>query len=212
MRLYLSSMGFGNHPEKIALLVGNGRRAAVICNAMDYQDTEERFSIVKHEITGLVMLGFMPQEIDLRNYFGKSEELKHVLMAYDFLWVSGGNTFLLRRAFKQSGLDALLPELLAHDQIVYGGYSAGACILSPSLKGIDLVDPADEVVVGYDKKIIWDGLHVIDYAIAPHYKSGLYSDYIDGIVQYFVDHHMHFKTLRDGEVIIIDGEQESFVS
>jgi len=211
MRLYLSSKEFGDQPEKLTSLVGNGKRAAVICNAHDCKDTEVRFAIVKHEIAGLTKLGFIPEEIDLRHYFGKSEELKSVLIAHDLLWVSGGNTFLLRRAFKQSGLDTLLPELLANDNIVYGGHSAGVCVLSPSLKGIHLVDPADKVESCYDKETVWDGLNIIDYAVAPHYKSDKYSTAMDEVVQYFIDNNIHFKTLKDGDVIIVNGDQEILI-
>jgi dipeptidase E len=42
---------------------------------------------------------------------------------------------------KLSGLDNVLRRFAIEDNgILYGGYSAGICVLSPSLKGLELVD------------------------------------------------------------------------
>lgn len=38
-------------------------------------------------------------------------------------------------------------ELLTADTLVYAGYSAGPCVLSPSLRGLELVDDADAVLL-----------------------------------------------------------------
>ena len=43
--------------------------------------------------------------------------------------------FMLRYALYRSGADAVFRELLAADALVYAGYSAGPCVLSPSLRG-----------------------------------------------------------------------------
>jgi hypothetical protein len=47
---------------------------------------------------------------------------------------------VLRHALAQSGADYALVKLLDEDAIVYAGYSAGPCVLSPNLKGFELVD------------------------------------------------------------------------
>ena len=53
------------------------------------------------------------------------------------------------------------------------------------------------------KEIIWDGVGLVDYCFAPHYKSDHpESSLVDKMVEYFVENKMPFKTLRDGEVII----------
>ena len=96
--------------------------------------------------------------------------------------------------------------------MVYGGYSAGICILTPTLRGLELVDDADFVPDGYDSEIIWDGLGIVPYSIAPHYKSDHpESPAIDNTVEYFKEKNMPFKTLRDGEAIVIDGDKEQVV-
>lgn len=213
MRLYLSSYGLGNKPEEMIPLIGDNKRTAIIMNAQDNCLPEARAERLQREIENLTSLGLQPEELDLRNYFGRTEELKAAIAEFGYFWVRGGNVFLLRRAYKQSGFDKLLVELLQNDKVTYGGFSAGICVLAPSLKGIELVDPKDDVSEGYDKAVIWDGLGILEYAIAPHYKSDHpESADIDKCVHYFKENGIPHKTLRDGEAIVINGDEEKIVS
>ena len=103
--------------------------------------------------------------------------------------------------------------MLHNDILVYGGESAGAVIVGPSLEGLDIIDNATDVPNGYLTKFSMQGLGLVDYMIAPHYKSDhLESSSIDKLVRYFQDKKMPYKTLRDGEVIIIDGLKEKIYS
>lgn len=203
----------GNKPEKILPLLGNNKRTAVIANAQDTKPADRRSERVCQEIDALTSLGLQLEEIDLRDYFGKPTELKKELKKFGFIWARGGNGFVLRRAFYESGLDNLLISLLQEDKIVYGGFSAGICVLSPSLRGVDLVDSTDDVLDGYDKKVIWEGLGLLKYAIAPHYKSDHpESEDIDKCVEYFKTNNIPYKTLRDGDAIVINGDSEEIIS
>lgn len=194
-------------------LIGGNKRTAIIMDAQDNALPEARAERLQREIENLTNLGLQPEELDLRNYFGKAEELKAAIADFGYFWVRGGNVFLLRRAYKQSGFDNLLIELLQNDRVAYGGFSAGICVLAPSLKGIELVDPKDDVSEGYDKAVVWDGLGVLGYAIAPHYKSDHpESADIDKCVDYFKGNGIPHKTLRDGEAIVINGDEEKIVS
>ena len=213
MRLYLSSYGLGNKPEELLDLVGDNKRTAVIVSALDAKAPEARAERLRREIDALTELGFQPEELDLRQYFGKSNALAKALDNFGCVWVRGGNAFLLRRAFKQSGFDEIIIGLLERDKVVYGGYSAGVCVLAPSLRGIELVDPKDDIAEGYDEKVLWDGLGVLGYAVAPHYKSDHpESDDVSQCVEYFTDNHILFKALRDGEAIVIAGDTEKIIA
>lgn len=215
MRLYLSSFRLGNQPQELVELVGTQRRALVIVNSCDLFDTEQRQARVAQEIAALESLGISATELDLRRFFslpGAGAQLREVLATSGLLWVRGGNPFVLLRALRASGLDLILRELLAKDAIVYGGYSAGPAMLTPSLHGIELVDDPVAVPPGYDPAPVWECLGLLPYAIAPHYKSPHpESAAIDETVRYFIDHHMLFKALRDGEAIVVNGEQERIV-
>lgn len=191
----------------------NGRvRTALILNADDYKGSEERAASLQRETDELKSIGLEPIGIDLRDYFGKRIELRAALSNYDLLWVRGGNVFILRRAFRQSGADEIIRELLTDDLLVYGGYSAGIGILTPSLHGIDLVDDPNIVPEGYDPTIIWDCLGILPYTVAPHYKSDHpESAAINKTVEYFIDNHVLFIALKDGEAIVRDGDNEMVV-
>lgn len=212
MRLYLSSFRNGNRPEELLKLLGKGRRTALINNAQDFLLPADRSSRRDEEIDRLKSIGLDPIEIDLRLYFGKSKSLKEKLADFDLIWVRGGNAFVLRRAFKQSGADKVVVELLTEDKIVYGGYSAGIDMLTPSLHGAELVDEPDIVPSGYHPGIIWDCLGLVPYAIAPHYKSDHpESAAIDKSIEYLIDNHIPFIALRDGEAIVVDSDKQKVV-
>ncbi|HWZ65395.1 MAG TPA: Type 1 glutamine amidotransferase-like domain-containing protein [Patescibacteria group bacterium] len=212
MRLYLSSFRNGNKPEELLKLIGDGRRTAVIFNAVDFKSKADRAADYAAEAERLKSIGLEPTEIDLRHYFGKSDELKKTLSNYDLIWVRGGNVFVLRRAFKQSCADTVIKELLANDTVAYGGYSAGVDILQPHLHGIELVDPPEVVPEDYDAEIIWECLDLLPYCVAPHYKSDHpESADVDKVVAYYIENHVPFIALHDGEAIVIEGTNQSVV-
>lgn len=203
MKLYLSSYHLGNESAKFIKMFSDNKTIAVIANAMDFVNEAARKESLNGQINDLAKLGLFPEEIDLRNYFQSPVKLKEGLSKYAAIWVKGGNTFILRRAMFQSGLDKIILEKNKNPCFIYGGYSAGICILAPTLKGLEIVDNPTEVSKGYNKKIIWEGLGIIDYSIAPHYKSDHPESFkVDKTVEYFIKNNMPFKTLRDGEVII----------
>ena len=206
MKLYLSSNGLGSEADRLASMPSNNKRAAVIFSALDFSNEAERKQAsINREIDALDQLGLEAEEFDLRRYFGRPDLLRQEASAFGLLWVIGGNTFVLRRAMAQSGLDRFLAERRDSDALVYAGYSAGVCVLAPTLRGIDLVDDPYEVPEGYQEQVIWDGLSLIDYCIAPHYRSGHEeSEKIDRAVEYFIDNKILFKALHDGEVIIVE--------
>jgi len=204
MNLYLSSFRIGDNPNELVTLFGKGKRVAIIANATDLNTPEERATKVTYEHNVLRELGFVTEELDLREYFNNNTKLQDTISGFDCVWVRGGNVFLLRRAFRQSGFDNIIKEMIVSEDIRYGGYSAGVCILSPTLKGLELVDEPLATKGNYESDVIWDGLGILPYSIAPHYQSDHpESEAIDECVSYFQTNNMPYKTLRDGEAITI---------
>jgi dipeptidase E len=187
MRLYLSSHRFGDRFDLLLAMVGQGARAAVISNALD-----------------LASHGLDAADLDLRHYFGKEDALEAVLADLDLVWVTGGNAFLLRRAMHQSGFDRLIGPLLERDKLVYGGWSAGAVVASPSLRGMDLMDDPVQVAEGYDPQIIWDGLNLIAFHLVPHFGSGPDAPAAEKVTAYMLDQAMPYRTMQDGDVLVRD--------
>ena len=207
MRLYLSSFKIGNYPDRLVSLIGSGKRVGLIVNALD-NGSKGRTEWLATQTEALNNLGFITEEIDLRNYFGRENDLKNALSRFDGLWINGGNAFLLRRAMRQSGFDSTIKELLQADKIAYAGFSAAVCCASPTLRGAELVDDANAISEKYKSEIIWDGLGLIDYNVIVYCQSDhSESDDAEKELQYLKDNNIPYKTLRDGQVIIVDGEK-----
>lgn len=210
MKFYLSSYRLGNEKniKKFKKIISDtNKRTAYIANALDYSKDQER--IKKSEaadMADLLKIGLNPGKIDLRDFFGKKNKLKKILEKYDILWVRGGNTFVLRQAMKLSGFDEIIKEYFKQNkQIIYAGYSAGICILAPTLKGLSIVDDPNLKPYGKKHKTIWDGLKILNYSIAPHYKSDHpESSDVEKEIQHMINKKMPFIALRDGEAIIIE--------
>ncbi len=214
MRLYLSSYKFGNFTDELVKLVGNNKKVAIIGNSRDWSEDRERAAKgLQEQIKTLELLGFSAEELDLRKYFSKREELKKYLFQFGLVWVLGGNTFVLKRAYEQSGFNLIIKEMLVKDEIVYGGYSAGVVILSPSMKGLEIVDDPNIVPEGYAPEFSWDGLGLVNYSIAVHYRSDHpESALVEKEVEYLEKNKIPYKTLKDGEVIVINGFEEHLLS
>lgn len=177
MRLFLASYRFGDHADALVDLVGGpGARVAVISNALDFIPSEARIAYARtvyDQMAALDDLGLKPFDLDLRSHFHAPEGLANALDAADLVWVTGGNTFLLRRAMALSGFDRLIGPRLAADRLAYGGYSAGAVVAGPHLRGLQLMDPPDVIAEGYPQSAapIWEGLGLTPLPIVPHYRS-----------------------------------------
>jgi dipeptidase E len=205
VKLYLSSYRIGNAGDKLTTLTTDNPTAAIIMNAIDLDSANDRQIKLDAEITSLAALNITSEELDLRNYFANPAELLTRLNQYGLIWVRGGNSFVLRRAMRLSGFDIIALPLLETNQLVYGGYSAGAVVAGPTLRGIELVDDPDTVPDGYSEPIIWDGLQLYASSIAPHYQSQHpESAAIDATITYYQTKKLPYKALRDGEVIIVD--------
>jgi len=204
MKLYLSSFRIGNRSEKLVEMFGNNKKIAVIANAMDYlDDLVERKQRVQQSIAELTDLNLDAEEVDLREFFNKSNLLSGTLNKYGGVRVRGGNLFVLRRAMRQSGFDDFILGKINDDNFVYGGYSAGVCVLTPDLHGAELVDDPSIIPDGYEKEIIWEGLKILDYYFAPHYRSDHpESPLVEKQVEYYKINGMPYRALHDGEVII----------
>jgi dipeptidase E len=205
--MYLSSFRVGNCPHWLVELARGGMHAAVIANAMDAAPSEIRSDGVKRELSALTALGLDAEELDLRDHFDTHGAVVSELRRYDIVWLRGGNVFMLRYALARSGADAVLTRLLDKDAIVYSGYSAGPCVLAPTLRSLESVDSPAVVKELYGDQPIWDGLGVIDYSIVPHVDSPDHpeSAALGLVAQQYQRLGVPHTALRDGEVLIIDG-------
>jgi dipeptidase E len=210
MKLYLSSYRLGDHAEKLKELVGKpNAKVAVSVNACDNSDAEGRNGVMlKRELEDMKSLGFDAEELDLRNWFSK-EGLLGKMKEYDLVWFSGGNTFLLIKAFKQSGFDKAIEQLIKTEKLVYAGYSAAFCVLAKSLRGVELVDDPNAQAEGYLEETDWEGIGLIDFYPIVHFRSNHHeTELVEKEYEYVRENNIPYKTFSDGNVYIVDGSAQ----
>jgi len=214
MRLFLSSYRAGKHSKKLLELVGEGAEFAYISNSKDYQTADERKAKIEENFVWWRSIGLKPFEVDLRPYFDKSGA-EEILSDYNFIWLAGGNVFLLRRALSYSGVDKYLYDAVRKNEVILGGESAGAIIMGPTLKYSevenDLEDSQRYAPEPYKEEVIWDGLDLVNYVPVPHYKSPGYI----GIDEYIVNlekDKIPYKKMTDDQAILINSNIEEFLN
>ncbi|GGF26038.1 Type 1 glutamine amidotransferase-like domain-containing protein [Williamsia phyllosphaerae] len=159
MRLYLSSMGVGDHPDRLVEVLGSGASVGVVLNAVDDRPDDETQMAWEVERDELEHLGLLPERLDLR-----SDTDVERLRTVDALWVRGGNTFVLRAAMARSGADDVIIRRILDSSLAYAGYSAGAAILCADLTLISEID--DPRAAGTDP--LMTGLGILDRPLIPH--------------------------------------------
>ena len=208
MKLYLSSYKIGNEKQKLQeLLSKTNGKVGYIPNALDFTNAnpDRRREHIESDMNELREMNLAVEILDLKKYFGKMQELQKKIDELGAVWVSGGNVFVLRQAMKLSGFDEILKTLVARDDFVYGGYSAAGCVLSPTLDGYQIVDDATDLPYEGMKEVIKEGIGLIPYAFLPHFDSDHpESDDINKEVRYCTEHKIAFRTLKDGDAIIVE--------
>ena len=168
---------------------------------------------MERELAALTDLGFEAVELDLRDYFGQERQLRRDLAGVALAWLRGGNVFMLRFALFRSAGDVVFRDLLAADALVYAGYSAGACVLSSTLRGLEIVDDAGAVMRIYGSEPVWDGLALLTEAFVPHYQSPGHPETaaIDLVTARYQAAGVAYRPLRDGQALLVNGADTEVV-
>ena len=212
MLLYLSSFMLGSDFPTFAERVGAGSRVAIIANALDQYSTEARSFRVSAEIKKLSEFDLDAHEFDLRPFFDRKHAIQSALDEFDLLWVYGGNSFVLKRAFEQSGLDDYLPDLLSSGALTYAGFSAALVPVMTTLTGLELCDDPTVLPAGYRPEFSDHGLGLVDRVVVPHFRSDhRESSAIENYVRFLDANTIPYVALRDGQALLVDGDSVSVV-
>ena len=213
MRLYLSSFRIGDVPDELVRMAGAGASVAVIANSCDGAPPDVRAEAVAGEHERLGELGLRTEEVDLREFFDGRGHLAAAVAPYDVLWLRGGNVFTLRYAMQASGFDELVLAGLRADGFVYAGYSAGPCVLAPSLRGLEECDDADEVARLHGVPPVFDGLGLLDRPFVPHLDSPGHpeTELLAAVSAAYSAQGVEHWQLRDGQVLVVDGDRRQLL-
>ncbi len=191
--------------------MGRAGRAALVFNACDVFG-DSRLRALERETQDIGGLGFACEELDLRSYFEDFEGLSRRLDRYDLIWVVGGNSFALARAMTATRFGQAASKPLTEGRRVYAGYSAGICVAAPDLEGVHLMDEPDALPEGYARDVPATTLGWLPWRIVPHWRSQHpEAPLAEQAVDYLLQNGLPFRTLRDGQAIVVDGDTSRLV-
>ena len=214
MRLFLSSKDFGRHVDRLHDMTGENNRALVVFNARDHYAESYMTLKVKQKRRMFEKNGFVFKNLDLRKYFGKTQELREFIGEFNpgLVYVMGGNTFLLRRAMLQSGFDEILRQGLADNKYVYAGGSSGAMVLSKDLRFYLHKDNSENVTPdGYGTQVINDGLGLVDFYVVPHRNTVWFRNAVATIMKNLSGKNEEVIQLGDSDIVMIDGDRKEIL-
>lgn len=198
-KLFLASENFGRHKQILLDWLPKSPKVAMILNAADVRGVEGRESRKQYEIAMLSEAGLGNiEEVDLRK-FHDATSLKLHLSRYDLVWVRGGNTFYLRWLYKESGFEKAIKELIDENKIIYAGYSAGACVMSSGLWGLEYWDKTQVA-----PERVLEGLGYLDFVIIPHADAARYAKKVKFIKNHLESKNIPFIALGDQQVIVVE--------
>lgn len=121
-----------------------------------------------------------------------SNEEQKKLLESNILLISGGNTFNLLHNLRKSGLDKSIIEFVTKRDFVLAGFSAGAIVLTPTIK-ICTLPNFDENIVGLEN---FEGLGIVDFEVFPHYEKDLHENVLSKYQQ-TTNNHVQAITNED---------------
>lgn len=159
----LTSTGFSNSSiaRKVDdFFVGDflKRRAAIITTAAADKEKNE-YAIRAH--SQISNMGFGKVE-----FFDLEKRFAREVLDYDFIYVNGGNTYVLLDWIRKSGFEEAIKDFLQVGGL-YMGVSAGSLVAGISIDVLNYVG-GDENTVGIDD---FSGMGFIDRVIVPHYND-----------------------------------------
>ena len=214
MRLYLASDRVGDFGKRLYELIHGNPRTLVISNARDHRTPEDRKIIVEKDMAALKECGLIPTELDLRQFFGKADELQKYINEFKpgCIFAMGGNNYSLSTALHLSGMDDIIRDGLKNDEFVYAGYSAGAICASKDLMnyynsfGMRAGDRIEETKALYGE-VYTNGLGIIDEFICPHADEEKFREVCIKADSDIRQRGLTPITLNNPDVVIVDGEK-----
>ena len=119
---------------------------------------------------------------------------------YDYIYVTGGNTFKLLHDLKECGYDKVLRKTIIEDA-TYIGSSAGAYLIS---KDISHIQKYDENNYGIDD---FSGLGILDARLICHFDNDRYYDYY----KLRISTSDGMFTIDDDSILVVDKDNIYYI-
>ena len=160
---------------------------------------------LKNDRQALVDAGFNVSDYTITNK--TLDQLKNDLIDYDFIYLSGGNTYYLLEQSNKSGFFNLIKDLINKEGKTYIGTSAGSIIAGPKCPDYLLLE--NEIIKVENQK----GYGFVNFIILPHWGSDDFRNkYLKGRLEVaYKKDQFPLVTLTDNQYIYVQGDKCEFV-
>ena len=182
-----------------SLKISAGDRLVCITTAIETKDSQS-LGWFEKDRQSLVQVGF---EVTNYTITGKTtEEIKHDLAIYDYIYVSGGDTIHLVEQSHKSGFVDLVKQLVEIEGKTYIGSSAGSIACAPHIPNfydLSIVAENEAGVKGYN---------LVNLVVMPHWgRKDYYDKYIQERLPKVFDLKQHpFFIINDNQYIYMEDD------
>jgi dipeptidase E len=182
-----------------------GKNLVFIDTAAEGEEGDETW--LENDRQSLVDAGF---DVDDYTITGKKKhELEKDLAGFDYIYLSGGNTFYLLQQSKKSGFTDAVKDLVIKKGKTYIGSSAGSIIAGPKLPEylVQLDDPQDTDMVELE------AYGFVNFTILPHWGSKDFKKrYLESRLDIaYKEDQVPLLLLTDNQYVYIQDEQMEIV-
>lgn len=161
--------------------------------------TSNRSYVQRHRRL-LKQRGYRVVEADIEKI--STPKLREIVFDADAMFVEGGNTFYLLRAFRRSGFARIVRAALNRG-VLYSGSSAGAYVVCPSIV-MATWKPKQRARYGVKA---FRALNLVPFLVSAHYEPS-FKPYIEkGMART----HYPVRVLKDSQGILIEGKRVRFL-
>ena len=191
MKLILTSSGLDTHRLKASLSFLLKQRASKSKAIVIHSLQKQKHLLYVHKAgQELAQVGILHPNII---YLNISSERSLPLVAFDVIYVCGGNTYYILDRMRKTGLDTFIKRSIKKGSI-YIGVSAGSIIAGDTIEIAGWGSTGDTNAI---KLKNLEGLHLVKTAVFPHYIQRLKNE-----VATFKEHVDYpVEALRDGETL-----------
>lgn len=205
MKIILSSKGIENKKIEKAFLKlipkkGNLKVVIITTASIEYKENDynaikakNRFEILNFEVTFL--------DIEY--------EKADILDNADVIFINGGNPYFLLHHINENNIKDNLEKAINNKAIIIGS-SAGALVLTKSIKIIDLFTPEQNIINLKNLK----ALNFINLEILPHFDKYVSRGIIKNelVKKYELKNNTIITKINENDALFIDNERQYFIN
>ncbi|MDE1970935.1 MAG: Type 1 glutamine amidotransferase-like domain-containing protein [Patescibacteria group bacterium] len=145
--------------------------------------------------------GYVYREFDIDGL--TEDEVRKMLLGFDIVYVTGGNSFYLLKAIKESKFDFVIKELL-EEGVIYMGASAGSYIACPT---IEMAKWKHQDKYNHYKVEDLHAMNLVPFLVSVHYAP----EFDEVLKKGIQNSNLPVKVLTDEQAVLIQGSDVKLI-